>query len=262
MTRASFLLMLAQALVVTPVNVALAAPVLPVVTPIVEFPFEASAVYPVVAAPGRITDLVLEPGEALVDTNPIAAGDTARWVIGDTTSGTGEARRVHVLIKPMASGLSTNLIINTTRRGYHLELRASAHGYLAQVRWRYPQPIVLVAAPGVVAPPVALVVKPPVLNLAYKIGGHAPFRPERVYDDGARTYLVLPTGLVDLPPLYRTASDGKAAELINYHVEGRTLVVDGLVARVELRLGLGRFARRVTIVRLGGGTSVGGEGAQ
>jgi P-type conjugative transfer protein TrbG len=92
-----------------------------------------AAVYDVVAAPGRITDIVLEAGEALVDTNPIAAGDTVRWVIGDTTSGEGASRRVHVLVKPVQGGLSTNLIINTSRRTYHLQLRASSRAFLSQV---------------------------------------------------------------------------------------------------------------------------------
>ncbi len=100
------------------------------------FDYAETGVYPVIATPGRITDIVLEPGEALVATGPIAAGDTARWVIGDTSSGVGETRRVHVLVKPTAADLATNLVINTDRRTYHLELRASSRTWQAQVSWR------------------------------------------------------------------------------------------------------------------------------
>jgi type IV secretion system protein VirB9 len=31
---------------------------------------------------------------------PVAAGDTVRWIIGDTESGTGASKQVHILVKP------------------------------------------------------------------------------------------------------------------------------------------------------------------
>lgn len=84
------------------------------------FAWSEGGLYQVYTAPGRVTDLVLEPGERLAGPGPIAAGDTARWVIGDTESGEAETRRVHVLIKPTLPGLSTNLVINTDRRTYYV----------------------------------------------------------------------------------------------------------------------------------------------
>ena len=69
----------------------------------------------------------------------VAAGDTVRWIIGDTESGTGEAKQVHILVKPTRPDLQTNLVINTDRRTYHLELRATAATYMASVSWSYPQ---------------------------------------------------------------------------------------------------------------------------
>ncbi|ATC28482.1 P-type conjugative transfer protein TrbG [Caulobacter vibrioides] len=219
-----------------------------------EYLFVERGVFELVAAPGQITDIVLEPGETLVETNPIAAGDTARWVIGDTTSGEGGSRRVHVLVKPVQSGLSTNLIINTTRRSYHLQMRASSRAYLSQVAWRYPQAPNL--APAVLVKPVVLVSPPappaPVtFNLGYRIKGEARWRPARVYDDGARTYVEFgpAIALSDLPPLYGLGPDGKTSELINYRLEGRRLVVDRLFDRAELRFGLKRWERRVRIER-------------
>ena len=58
------------------------------------------ALYQIYATPGRVTDIVLQRGEQLVGAGPVAAGDTVRWIIGDTVSGTGAARRVHILVKP------------------------------------------------------------------------------------------------------------------------------------------------------------------
>lgn len=207
------------------------------------------AVYPVIATPGRITDIALEPGEALVETGAIAAGDTARWVIGDTTSGAGSSRRVHVLVKPTAPDLATNLLINTDRRTYHLELRASARTWQAQVSWRYPTP----PAPPVVATPPAPVRAAGPINHRYRIeGDHPSWRPLAAHDDGQRVYLTFGADVQfgDLPPLYRLSSDGKTRELINYRIEGRQIVVDRLFDRVELRLGLKSWGQRVRVVRL------------
>src|SRR3546814_9664918 len=61
----------------------------------------------------QVSDIALQPGETLT---AVSAGDTVRWVIGDTTSGSGDAKRVHVLVKPFAPGLKTNLVRSEERR--------------------------------------------------------------------------------------------------------------------------------------------------
>ena len=220
------------------------------------YAYEDGRVYPVLASPGRITDLVLQPGERLVGSGPLAAGDTARWIIGDTVSGSGADQRVHVLVKPSATGLTTNLIINTSLRTYHLDLRAVARGAYPQVRWRYADPpVVTVAAPP--APAVVVTAEPDLtrLNLAYRIKGpRVAWRPVRVFDDGQRTYVEFSPAarLSDLPPLFVTGPDGKTAELVNSRIAGRRLVVDRILDRAELRLGQGHWARRVRIIREAG----------
>src|ERR1700730_7817291 len=55
------------------------------------FPFADGALYPVYAAPGQGTELALQEGEQLVGSGPVAAGDTVRWIIGDTESGAATA---------------------------------------------------------------------------------------------------------------------------------------------------------------------------
>jgi type IV secretion system protein VirB9 len=154
--------------------------------------------------------------------------------------------------------LATNLIINPSLRTYHLDLRAVARGGDPQVRWRYAAPpVVLVAAPPVPVSPPVVAADPDLtrLNLAYRIKGpKVAWRPSRVFDDGQRTYVEFPptARLADLPPLFVTGADGKAAELLNYRIAGRRLVVDRVLDRAELRLGQGRWARRVRIVREAG----------
>jgi Conjugal transfer protein/DNA methylase len=64
-------------------------------------------------------------GEQLVGSGPVAAGDTVRWIIGDTESGAGATKRVHILVKPTRPDPITNLGINTDRRTYLLEFRST-----------------------------------------------------------------------------------------------------------------------------------------
>ncbi len=217
-----------------------------------DYDFLDQTVYPLVATPGRITDIVLEPGETL--TGPIAAGDTARWIIADSASGSGSTRRVHVLVKPTAAPLATNLLIMSDRRTYHLELRASARTWYSEIAWRY-APVVPAPTPVLVEPIESTDITlpdPAGSTFAYRLeGDQVAWRPARVFDDGRRTYLAFAQSadLTALPPLYQVGEDGKASELIDYHVIARTLIVDRLVDRVELRLGLGRKAMIVRIVR-------------
>ena len=52
-----------------------------------------------------------------------------------------------------------------------------------------------------------------------------------------------------MPPLFAIGEKG-AAELLNYRVHGRYMIVDRLFERGELRLGAGKAARRVIIERM------------
>lgn len=226
------------------------------------FAWSEGGLYQIYTAPGRVTDIVLEPGEQLAGPGPIAAGDTARWVLGDTESGQGEARRVHVLVKPTQAGLATNLVINTDRRTYYLELRAGAATYMASVAWTYPRDALIALAKPIghaaPQPPQPTTPTPPVpdlahLNFDYRISGDkVDWRPQQVFDDGAKVHLVFPAqvGAGELPPLFLLDAAGKAG-LVDYRIDGRQIIVDRLFDRAELRLGDKRSARRVRIVRVG-----------
>ena len=56
------------------------------------YPFSGGALYQVYTAPGQVTDVALQEGEQLVGSGPVAAGDTVRWIIGDTESGAGATK--------------------------------------------------------------------------------------------------------------------------------------------------------------------------
>jgi type IV secretion system protein TrbG len=211
-----------------------------------EFAWERGAIYAIQTAPQRITDLALETGETLLS---VSAGDTTRWIVGDAKSGSGAQTQVHVLVKPNAPGLATNLVIMTDRRIYHVDLKSSAGAAMAAVAWRYPADMRVSAYPEA-ASPVATSVSPSRLNLRYRIeGARTDWRPLAAFDDGRQAFIEMPEAIatLDAPPLFVIGEDG--AELVNYRVEGRFYVVDRLFQRAELRLGTGRKQRRVAILR-------------
>src|SRR5450755_4413684 len=100
------------------------------------WPYTEGALYQVFASPGRVTDIVLQEGEELVT---VSAGDTVRWIVGDTTSATGSTLRVNILVKPTRVGLKTNLVVTTNRRTYLLELSSTPQAWMASVSWDYPK---------------------------------------------------------------------------------------------------------------------------
>lgn len=221
------------------------------------YPYSEGALYQVYAAPGQITDIALAPGEQLVGSGPVAAGDTVRWVIGDTESGTGSAKRMHILVKPTRPDLVTNLVINTDRRTYHLELRSTEKTYMASVSWAYAQEQLIALrrqnAAADAATPVATGVNINALNFRYRIeGDSAPWRPLRAFDDGRQVFIAFPTGIGqgEMPPLWVIGPAG-GAELVNYRIHGNHMIVDRLFAAAELRLG-GEQQKKVRIVRTDG----------
>lgn len=200
------------------------------------YPFSAGALYQVYASPGQITDVALEQGEQLTGSGPVAAGDTVRWVIGDTESGVGDARRVHILVKPTRPGIDTNLVLNTDRRTYLLELRSREKRYMPSIAWTYPTDRAERARNAPLAP---VLPDPAHRQLRYRIeGDDPPWRPLVAYDDGRKVYVEFPGGISqgEMPPLFVLGSGGKP-ELVNYRAYGNVLIVDRLFAAAELRLG-------------------------
>jgi P-type conjugative transfer protein TrbG len=224
------------------------------------FGYENGRVYEVWTAPLRITTVSLEPGETIIAK---AAGDTERWMIGETSSGTGPNAQTHILIKPFKAGLATNMVVTTTARVYLLALRSNdaPDAFNAAVSWthkaatpvgRFPvdeKPALEVssqAATESTAPPKAAATLNQ--NYAIKTGWtRPPWTPIAVSDDGSKTYVTFGPGLaaMEAPPLFVIGEDGKA-QLVNWRKDGSVYVVDRLFERAELRLG----DKRPRIVRL------------
>ncbi len=215
------------------------------------YPFTEGALYRLYASPGQVSDIALQPGETLIS---VSAGDTVRWVVGDTTSGGPDGDRAHVLVKPISAGLSTNLMIATDRRVYHLELTSTDNSYMAALSWAYPQDeleqlrVTNNAAKSQDERTIARGVALGDLNFEYRIEGDRPdWRPVRVFDDGRQVFIQMPDRIAtsDAPPLFVVGAKGDA-ELVNYRVRGQYYIVDRLFARAELRHG----EKHQTVVRI------------
>ncbi len=204
------------------------------------YPFTEGALYRLYAAPEQVTDIALQPGETLVS---VSAGDTVRWVVGNTISGTGSGKQVHILVKPFASGLTTNLLIMTDRRSYHLELQSTDRTSMAAISWTYPEDQLIALRQqnqqANAAAPVASGIALADLHFRYAISGdNPPWRPVRAFDDGSKVYIAFPSRIDqgEAPPLFVVGPQGDD-QLVNYRVSGNYYIVDRLFAAAELRLG-------------------------
>jgi len=200
------------------------------------YTYAPGAIYELYTSPSFISAILLEPGESLGD---VAAGDTSRWMVQETSAETGIDGRTIVLVKPQATGLRTNIVLVTDRRTYTIEAIAQAgSAYSAQIAWCYP------------AEEEARMASVDQLDFGYRVratrGGRPNWMPTRVFDDGRRTWIEMPEAArsSDLPPLFVITGEG--AELVNYRVQGRRYMVDRIFDVAELRLG----TRAPTIVRI------------
>ena len=192
------------------------------------YAYASGAIYELYASPTHVSVILLEAGEVITG---IAAGDTSRWMVTEVEAEAQEEPRAIVLVKPQTSGLSTNIVIVTDRRTYLVEARASSgERYSAEIAWTYPERD---AAPSAAVE---------VLFFDYRVRtvrGRAPrWSPSRVFDDGRRTWIEFPADVAaaDMPPLFVITPEG--AELANYRVDGRRMMVDRVFDTAELRLGV------------------------
>ncbi|MBN8780362.1 MULTISPECIES: P-type conjugative transfer protein TrbG [unclassified Thiobacillus] len=213
------------------------------------WPFTDGALYQVYASPGRVTVVSLQPGEELVT---VAAGDTVRWIVGDTSSGMGADLRVSVLIKPTRTGLKTNLVVTTNRRTYLIELTSTEKAWMASVSWDYPKDRMLAlqrqSQAAQVAAPVDAGLSLEKIRFRYAISGSNPsWKPLRAFDDGEKVYIQFPGGIAqgELPPLFVIGAQGDG-QLVNYRFRSPYYIVDRLFGAAELRLG----ADKADVVRI------------
>jgi type IV secretion system protein VirB9 len=215
----------------------------------------------VVCRPMYVTDVILQPGERVTGVHP---GDAARWTFTPGKSGPGDAEQVHVLIKPLMSDISTNLVINTDRRTYNLDLMSSGTNFIPSVSFSYPMDSLAgwdafmaerkKEGENATALASGYAVNPEDLHLDYEIRGKDTLRwkPVHVWDDGVKTYIQFKRGSalksVEAPVL--VVFEHKKEVLANYRAARDMYIVDKVFDSGALIAGTGAAQSRVVIKRL------------
>src|SRR6266480_3974891 len=214
----------------------------------------------VVCAPLHVCMVELEPGEKIIGEPHI--GDSIRWEIAPTASGSGPDSTPILIIKPRISGLDTTMVVPTDRRAYYIRLQSKPAEYVARVAFTYPEDHnrqwqVFLAKQHEQEQQekthrVAELPNNAVENLYWKYaikGGSSSTRPVHVMDDGVKTYIQMPQEAIhrELPVLVVKTPDG--SEMVNYRVKDNIYIVDRLFDRAALLLGVGKHQTKVEIVR-------------
>lgn len=206
----------------------------------------------VVCSPLQVCDIELQAGEAVRD---VLVGDTVRWKVEPATSGAAGAQAIHLIVKPSEPGLVTSMVVTTSRRTYHIQLKSHQNQYMARVGFEYPEDVSTklseinarmeagtAASGGMPAEQ---------LQFSYSIYGSAGWRPKRIYSDGQKTYIQFPRSISgqDAPVLFVVS--GGQNRIVNYRMKGDMMIVDYNVDKAVLLSGVGRKQEKITIRRGG-----------
>lgn len=205
----------------------------------------------IIVSPYKVADIELQPGEII---NSLVLGDNERWLVEIVFSGTGGVSTSHVIIKPFDSGLETTAVITTDRRVYHVNLKSDRHNHMFYVGYLYPNVFINQARSINQKIAVAKEANTTVegfdlanLNFKYSIEGETNFKPERVYDNGSKTYIKIPN-IQELPIFLVKTSAGEG--LVNYRFKDNTYIIDRLFDEAYLVVGVGDDRQEITISKL------------
>jgi len=206
----------------------------------------------VVCSPLQVCDIELQAGEIIRD---VLVGDTVRWKVEPATSGAVGGQAVHLIVKPSEPDLLSSMVVTTSRRTYHIQLKSHQTQYMARVGFDYPDEVNQKLAeinarmeantiPGAAVPAENL-------NFGYRTSGRARWKPTRVYSDGTKTYIQFPSSFAsqDAPVLFVVS--GGENRIVNYRVKGTMMIVDYMVDRAVLVSGVGWKQEKITIKRGG-----------
>lgn len=206
----------------------------------------------VVCSPLQVCDIELQGGEIVRD---VLIGDTVRWKVEPATSGATGGQAIHLIVKPSEPALITSMVVTTSRRTYHIQLKSHPSQYMARVGFEYPEDastklsdinarLEAMSGPGGG-------VAPEQLAFSYSLSGRARWRPSRVYSDGQKTYIQFPRAISgqDAPVLFVVS--GGQNRVVNYRMKNDTMIVDYNIDKAVLISGVGWKQQKITIRRGG-----------
>lgn len=214
----------------------------------------------VVCSPMRICDVKLQAGETIFT---LHAGDTTRWTIEPALEGDGASEVEHIIIKPLDVGISTNMVITTNRRVYHIDLSSSKSQNIPRISFVYPEESLakFKLLQDRKKQSIAQNTIPETneylgnLDFDYEVtGDDVAWKPVRVYNDGKKTIIEMPSTMNsnESPALLVTRynkTSRNSEQLVNYRVQNNRYIVDALFYEAELVSGVGSEQDKVTVRR-------------
>lgn len=179
---------------------------------------------------GYHVDIEFEPGESFV---MLGGGDLDALVYG--------AYANHLILKPRAEAIHTNLTVFTTRRTYLIDYTVStgmpettSADLVYSLRFTYPA----VLGQATIERVAADLTEAPgnrTQNMDYWFCGHAELQPVSVSDDGVHTRLRFAPS-AEMPAIFVKSDDGTES-LLNYSIDHGDVVIHRLARHFILRRG-------------------------
>jgi type IV secretory pathway VirB9-like protein len=221
------------------------------------YDFAPGNTYQAPVAVGSPLDIVLERGEEIRNYSggdPELRGEgqqAHRWEVKIGASGTDATMVQHVFLRATEAKLKMGLTILTTKRIYYLTCESLKVSPIRAVRWHYPFEPPSAAPPkepGLLPDPQ----EPRHYHVGYEFAASKPaphWQPRQVVDDGKKTYILFPeVTLFETVPMVRLIGPN-GPQLVNSRQYLNVLILDQLLPRGELRVGIGDHAETVTITR-------------
>lgn len=210
------------------------------------FLYEENKIYNIYCRANNITSILLNPDENVVS---IQAGDTARWDVIESATGSSEGQRTVIMIKPLQFQerlLKTTLMVLTDKRYYTFNLVSAKDWYNPVVKFLYPQEMKKALEKKLNSEELVYKTDPANLHNNYSVSTKRyEFSPSSVYDDGNKTFIVMKKELQEMPAFY--VKNGKELLLVNYRTKGNYIIIDRTFKEGVLMLG----KKRVIIKRKG-----------
>lgn len=190
---------------------------------------------------GYVTDVQLRPGEVV---QKIASGNTTQWQVDvDIIDGVQ-----HVYIKPMVSGIRTNMIINTDQRSYRFLVNSTDEmEYVVVFNFaELDREAQLKAEAEALAAQQARLdnlkrLQNTNFNTNYKViktkNVKTAYVPKNIFDDGQKTYIeVSDLALRDNLPLVYSYDDWEKGklQLVNYRLKNNVIEIDKVVNKMRV----------------------------
>jgi type IV secretion system protein VirB9 len=208
--------------------------------------------YPVVCKILSLSVIQLENGEVPIGVPYLS--DTLRWEITGDVWRTIDGLSVQlIMIKPLESGLTTNMILVTNQRIYQFVLTSTRDSYMPMVKFRYPHSYKGFVTAETLRRETEQEKREEqgqYLSYNYKIvsgwaltGWFKPvWQPLEAWDDGEKTYVRLPRNVLqsEYPVIFE-----KPDYIINYRVNENVMVLDKLITEAVMKLN----GKRVRIIK-------------